>query len=110
MSLYDNPLPPADYAAYLALRDEMYELALPYSVIALNASKPFGGWEASKSLTLTQRQPALAKPSAACKSSVAKTMVAGNGHGTTRPALTRQKPCAMPCSSKPTVSSTASNG
>ena len=30
MSLYDNPLPPADYAAYLALREEMYELALPY--------------------------------------------------------------------------------
>ena len=30
MSLYDNPLPPADYAAYLALREEMCGLALPY--------------------------------------------------------------------------------
>jgi len=30
MSLYDNPLPPADYAAYLALREEMLDLALPY--------------------------------------------------------------------------------
>lgn len=30
MSLYDNPLPPADYAAYLALREEMVDLALPY--------------------------------------------------------------------------------
>ena len=30
MSLYDNPLPPADYAAYLAFRKEMYELVLPY--------------------------------------------------------------------------------
>ena len=30
MSLYDNPLPPADYAAYLALREEMCDLALPY--------------------------------------------------------------------------------
>ena len=30
MSLYDNPLPPADYAAYLALREEMLALALPY--------------------------------------------------------------------------------
>ena len=30
MSLYDNPLPPADYAACLALREEMCGLALPY--------------------------------------------------------------------------------
>ena len=30
MSLYDNPLPPADYVAYLALREEMCGLALPY--------------------------------------------------------------------------------
>ena len=30
MSLYDNPLPPADYAAYRALREEMCDLALPY--------------------------------------------------------------------------------
>ena len=30
MSLYDNPLPPADYAAYLALCEEMCGLALPY--------------------------------------------------------------------------------
>ena len=30
MSLYDNPLPPADYAAYLALHEEMCDLALPY--------------------------------------------------------------------------------
>ncbi len=30
MSLYDNPLPPADYAAYLDLREEMVDLALPY--------------------------------------------------------------------------------
>lgn len=30
MSLYDNPLPPADYAACLALREEMCDLALPY--------------------------------------------------------------------------------
>jgi len=30
VSLYDNPLPPADYAAYRALREEMCDLALPY--------------------------------------------------------------------------------
>ena len=30
MSLYDSPLPPADYAAYRALREEMCDLALPY--------------------------------------------------------------------------------
>ena len=35
MSLYDNPLPPADYAAYLALREEMCDLAL-----AVPRSKP----------------------------------------------------------------------
>ena len=30
MTLYDNPLPVADYPAYLALRDAMLATALPY--------------------------------------------------------------------------------
>ena len=96
MSLYDNPLPPADYAAYLALREEMLDLALPYLGQSL------------------ERQQALQKVGRYLESidldTAVMLMAAGNGHGTTRPAPIRQKPCAMPCSSKPTVSSTASNG
>ena len=42
MSLYDNPLPPADYAAYLALREEMCDLALPYLGQSLERQQAFG--------------------------------------------------------------------
>ena len=41
MSLYDNPLPPADYAAYLALREEMCGLALPYLGQSLERQQAF---------------------------------------------------------------------
>ena len=43
MSLYDNPLPPADYAAYRALREEMLALALPYLGSYLERQQAF--WE-----------------------------------------------------------------
>ena len=42
MSLYDNPLPPADYAAYRALCDEMLALALPYLGQSLERQQAFG--------------------------------------------------------------------
>ena len=42
MSLYDNPLPPADYAAYLALCEEMCDLALPYLGNYLERQQAFG--------------------------------------------------------------------
>ena len=111
MSLYDNPLPPADYAAYRALREEMCDLALPYLGHCLERQQTLrevGG--ISNPSTLTQQPPALVKPSAACNSSVTETMAAGNGRGTIRRVPTRQKPCATPCASKPGASSTASNG
>ena len=41
MSLYDNPLPPADYAAYRALREEMCDLALPYLGQSLERQQAF---------------------------------------------------------------------
>lgn len=43
MSLYDNPLPPADYAAYRALREEMRDLALPYLGNYLERQQAFWG-------------------------------------------------------------------
>ena len=42
MSLYDNPLPPADYAAYRALCEEMCDLALPYLGQSLERQQAFG--------------------------------------------------------------------
>ena len=50
MSLYDNPLPPADYAAYLALREEMLDLALPYLGQSLERQQAF--WELGRLNTI----------------------------------------------------------
>lgn len=50
MSLYDNPLPPADYAAYLALREEMCDLALPYLGNYLERQQAF--WELGRLNTI----------------------------------------------------------
>ena len=50
MSLYDNPLPPADYAAYLALREEMLDLALPYLGHCLERQQAF--WELGRLNTI----------------------------------------------------------
>ena len=50
MSLYDNPLPPADYAAYRALREEMCDLALPYLGNYLERQQAF--WELGRLNTI----------------------------------------------------------
>ena len=50
MSLYDNPLPPADYAAYRALREEMCDLALPYLGHCLERQQAF--WELGRLNTI----------------------------------------------------------
>lgn len=44
MTLYDNPLPVADYPAYLALRDDMLAAALPYLGLAQERQKQLQRW------------------------------------------------------------------
>ena len=111
MSLYDNPLPPADYAAYLALREEMCDLALPYLGQSLERQQALQevGWHL-ESIDFDTATARLGET--VCRVQFIGRDVNGRWQwgGTTRPAPIRQKPCAMPCISKPTVSSTASNG
>lgn len=61
MSLYDNPLPVADYPAYLALRDDMLATALPYLGLAQERQKQLQRWaNDSKYLSDVERSAATA--------------------------------------------------
>ena len=61
MTLYDNPLPVADYPAYLALRDDMLVAALPYLGLAQERQKQLQRWASdSKYLSDVERSTATA--------------------------------------------------